>query len=229
MDFKELNKDLEHITEVILKHTPLKNPVLNELYSMHKNINPLIERDKFTSAFLISAGAHANRQRFKGEPFFSHECRTAYICNLLSKNNTVIYIGQMHDCVEDSKSKDSYALEIYKKFGRDVFLGVIGLCKLQNDTNQFFRLECFRDKYVSNIEIVKISDVLDNLTSVEYLPARPGETAKERQVNFCDTANNYGISMAERFDKANKTNVAGYMRELLEMNYKRLNKTGKGF
>ena len=220
--FKEVENGLEHITKTITKHYPEKNPIFKELYSIHENINPGFEKERFEKAFFISELCHRGQNRYSGEPFFAHECRTAYLCNVLLSDSNVTLIGQLHDTVEDSKKPYNYALEIYNSFGKDVFFGVMGLSRLKSSTDQFGRLQAFRENFVSKIGTAKLSDAWDNLLSVKYLPSRSNKSAKERQLDYLNSTRDNVIPIAKDFDKRNNKNVSDYIFDLIESNYKRL-------
>lgn len=232
MDFNELESKLEHITKTIQDNDPGENliyndldamlTIFNELSAMHTKINPALDIDEFWQAFKISAYVHNGQPRHSGEPFLAHASRTAYICDYLSKNNTITYTGQLHDAVEDSKNPHKIAFQIYNTLKRDVFLAVMGVSKLKKETDQYGRVKRFEDRYLANIETVKMADCMDNLHSVNYLPANNGKSAEQRQLAYCNTIRDNVLPMAERYDAKSRTDVYSYMNGLLQRNYERL-------
>lgn len=110
--------------------------------------------------------AFANLKRKKEDiPLVFHSITVANMLKNIGCDEKTIYIGYLHDIIEDTK----YTYEdLIKKYGTDIADGVLQLTENKNITNYIDRKQKFINKLAfasDNIIIVEIADKLQNLLS----------------------------------------------------------------
>jgi len=131
-------------------------------------------------AMEIAKRIHKNQKRYDHSPYINHIKNVLEILRHMNINNEVIIItATLHDVLEDCKKeeKTKLELEIMRKFGEEV------LMNLQYLTNKELNYQYYIEDLVSyrpNIIVVKIADMIQNLTETptkkqreKYLKAFP--------------------------------------------------------
>ncbi|MFO7711132.1 MAG: HD domain-containing protein [Candidatus Woesearchaeota archaeon] len=178
-------------------------PNLEGLIGIYRKLNPGLSYENLKTCLEISHSEHGDQPRFSGEPFFAHPLRVAYIAGYIQNNTDNIYIGILHDSIEDSKEPDKVRNRIYNEMGVTIFLGVSGMGTLkkippeEKNQLQFDRIRYFKKQFGLELEAIKIADVLDNLPTISYLPESKTHNALDRQKVYCNMVRSHVIPICE--------------------------------
>ncbi len=169
------------------------------LQNCRKNL-PTVREDLIKKAFEFASIAHKHDKRASNEPYIVHPYSVANIlATEIPFDDTCIICALLHDIVEDN---EDYTIETIKRnFGEDIAVIVDGLTKIKN----LFRGaeitvgENYRKLLMSIIKdvrvlIVKLADRLNNMRTLEFLPADKRKIiATETSEIYAPLANRFGL------------------------------------
>ena len=139
--------------------------------------NSLLENEvqAIWKAYYISEKAHSQQRRRSGEPYYNHCIEVASNLVKWDMSSDVIIAGLLHDSIEDTElTKEN----VINEFGNDIFNLVDGVTKLSDikfNSRQQKQAENFMKMFLSvasdiRVIIIKFSDRLHNMQTINYLP-----------------------------------------------------------
>ncbi len=158
-----------------------------------------IDENLVWEAFWMAVRAHRGQTRLSGEPYLSH---LVAVLGILAENtlpdSETLAAALLHDVLEDTALEP---VELLSYFGETIFTLVKGLTKLSqyaHRKDEELRVENLRKFFFETVQdlrilLIKLSDRLHNLQTLEYLP----DEAKRRQIAM-DTLDFYA-PLAHRF------------------------------
>ncbi len=224
--FKIEEGNLEKITRVVEKEYNEPEKISDKLLQLYNKNGSSIDPDLFRKSVEIACKAHDGQLRYSGEPFVVHPLRVAYITSRFTGNDGAIYVGNLHDSVEDSQDPYSIGWEIYKEMGLNIFLGVMGMTKMnkaESEKTKFEKMHYFSKRYDIDLEPIRVADAIDNLFSIKYLTPEEDVTGEKRQQRYCDMVRDFILPISQYIDTKKTGNIYGYVASLLEKNEKRIN------
>ncbi len=178
---------------------------MEQLKEITTLIKPLSKKDNelLSRAFEFAKEAHSEQKRFSGEPYFVHAFETAKILAELQMSATTISAGLLHDTIEDAHISEG---EIKEIFGEEILFLVNGVTKLGKIKYRGAERhnESLRKLFVAvsqdiRVIIIKLSDRLHNMKTLEHVPAHKQERiAKETLEIYVPVAYRLGIRMLSR-------------------------------
>ncbi len=178
---------------------------MEQIKEITKFIKPLSKKDAdlLSRVFEFAKEAHDGQKRFSGEPYFIHSFETAKILAELQMSPTTISAGLLHDTLEDAHVSES---EIREAFGEEILFLVKGVTKLGKIKYRGAERhsESLRKLFVAvsqdiRVIIIKLSDRLHNMRTLEYVPPHKQERiAKETLEIYVPVAYRLGIRMLSR-------------------------------
>jgi len=169
--------------------------LLNKLKTAHSSEDVQLVQ----SAIEFAAQVHKDQKRLSGDPYITHPLAVANILFDLEQDPMTIAAGLLHDSVEDG----NVTLEdITKKFGAEIatlVYGVTKLGKLSFESKEERQAENFRKMFLSmgediRVIIIKLSDRLHNMKTIEFLPTeRQRDVALETREIFAPLAHRLGM------------------------------------
>jgi guanosine-3',5'-bis(diphosphate) 3'-pyrophosphohydrolase len=151
-------------------------------------------------AYEFAAKAHGDQKRSSGDPYIIHPTEVAQILADLRLDLSSICAAFLHDTVEDTAAKLE---DIEREFGKDVAALVDGVTKLNKmsfRTTEEKQAENFRKMIIAmskdiRVIIVKLSDRLSNMRSLQFLPAHKQKTIAQETLDiYAPLANRLGMS-----------------------------------
>jgi len=151
-------------------------------------------------AYEFAAKAHGDQKRSSGDPYIIHPTEVAQILADLRLDLSSICAAYLHDTVEDTAAKLE---DIEREFGKDVAALVDGVTKLNKmsfRTTEEKQAENFRKMIIAmskdiRVIIVKLSDRLSNMRSLQFLPAHKQKTIAQETLDiYAPLANRLGMS-----------------------------------
>ena len=170
-------------------------PILRNIRTYHPGADlGLVQR-----AYEFAARAHEGQMRQSGDPYVTHPLSVAGIITQLKLDVPSVCAGLLHDSVEDTSTTIE---ELTDKFGQEIaFLvdGVTKLGKLPWSTREERQAENFRKMLLAmardiRVILVKFCDRLDNMRTLDHLPATKQERIAEETLQiYAPLANRLGI------------------------------------
>ena len=151
-------------------------------------------------AYEFAAKAHGDQKRSSGDPYIIHPTEVAQILADLRLDLSSICAAFLHDTVEDTTARLE---DIEREFGKDVAALVDGVTKLNKmsfRTTEEKQAENFRKMIIAmskdiRVIIVKLSDRLSNMRSLQFLPAHKQKTIAQETLDiYAPLANRLGMS-----------------------------------
>ena len=151
-------------------------------------------------AFEFAEKAHRGQMRSSGDPYIIHPTEVAQILADMRMDLPSICAAFLHDTVEDTSVKIE---DVEKEFGKDVATlveGVTKLSKMTFRTSEEKQAENFRKMIIAmakdiRVIIVKLSDRLSNMRSLEFLPPHKQKTIAQETLDiYAPLANRLGMS-----------------------------------
>ena len=162
-------------------------------------INPKYDDSIIVKAYEIAFKLHDGQLRKSGEPYIIHPIAVAKILANFGMDNETIVAGLLHDSVEDTE----YTRErLVEDFDEKIALLVDGVTKLGNikfDSTEKMQAENFRKMFLAmskdiRVLIIKLSDRLHNMRTLEYMPTNKRESkALETLEIYAPLAGRLGI------------------------------------
>lgn len=171
------------------------NDILESLVGYH----PKADVDLVRKAYVYSALVHRGQFRLSGQPYLSHPIHVAHILTQLKQAEASIAAGLLHDTVEDTLTTVE---DLKERFGEEIAQLVDGVTKISRisfTTEKEAQAENYRKMLLAmsrdiRIIIIKLSDRLHNMRTLEYLPeAKQRTIAQETTDIYAPLANRIGI------------------------------------
>lgn len=146
----------------------------------------LAKKDKelIQKAYFLAEDAHKDQMRDSGDPFFEHPKEVGRILANLKMDIDTVVAGLLHDVVEDC---DVPIKKIQDNFGKEISTIVNGVTKIsnlklnerlsRNDLKSIEKIETIRKMLLAmstdiRVIIVKLSDRLHNMRTLDYVPRK---------------------------------------------------------
>ena len=161
---------------------------------------PDAKLDLIKKAYEFASEAHRGQLRSSGEPYMVHPTAVAQVLADLHLDIPSIVIGLLHDTVEDTHATLE---QIETEFGKNIAElvdGVTKLSKITFKTSEEKQAENFRKMILAmakdiRVILVKLSDRLNNMRTLEHLPpVKQKIIAQETLDIYAPIANRLGIS-----------------------------------
>ena len=153
---------------------------LDQILENIETYHPEADLASVRRAYEHAAAAHEGQTRKSGDPYVTHPLNTALIITELKLDVASVCAGLLHDAVEDTSMTVE---ELSDEFGTEIsFLvdGVTKLGKLPYTDREDRQAENFRKMLLAmskdiRVILVKFCDRLDNMRSLEHMPAHKQE------------------------------------------------------
>jgi len=197
---------------------------LNDITDKVQSYLPDADLELISKAYVFSAKVHQGQTRLSGEPYLTHPLEVAYILGELTMDVPSVATGLLHDTVEDTLTT---AKEIEEIFGPEISYLVDGVTKISRmsfSNTEERQAENFRKMIIAmakdiRVLLVKLSDRLHNMRTIQYLPPERREAiAQETMDIYAPLANRLGIGWikTELEDLAFKTLLPETYQEILD-------------
>ncbi len=172
---------------------------LTEIIDGAREYHREIDTELVDRAYVFAAQMHEGQRRKSGEPYFVHPVSVASIIAQLRLDCASICAALLHDVVEDTQVSEA---EIAERFGEEIsFLvaGVTKLSKLDFISREDRKAESFRKMLLAmehdiRVLLIKLSDRLDNMRSLEHMGAdKQDRIARETIEIYAPLAARLGI------------------------------------
>ena len=147
---------------------------VKDLIEEIKKYNPTADFDLIQLAYDFAEKAHKEQKRKSGEPYIIHPLAAAMTLARMRLNSKTIAAGLLHDVADDTKTSLE---QIQKEFGEEITFLVDGVSRLgkikyQGIEGQAAKLRKMFLAMAKDIRVVlvKLSDRLHNLRTLEHLP-----------------------------------------------------------
>ena len=129
--------------------------------------------------------AHENQTRMSGEPYICHPLSVALILSKMRMDKQTISAALLHDVVEDTNIT---LVDIEKIFDKEVASLVDSVSKIDQikyENKAEAQAETFRKMILAMVKdirviLIKLSDRLHNMRTLEHLPDKKGKSKQER-------------------------------------------------
>ena len=151
-------------------------------------------------AYEYGASAHQDQTRMSGEPYICHPLSVALILSKMRMDKQTISAALLHDIIEDTNIT---LVDIEKIFDIEVASLVDSVSKLDQikfENKAEAQAETFRKMILAMVKdirviLIKLSDRLHNMRTLEHLPDKKRKTkAKETLDIYAPIANRLGIN-----------------------------------
>lgn len=165
--------------------------------------NPDADVELVRRAYVFSAKVHQGQTRLSGEPYLTHPLGVAGILADLQMDADAVATGILHDTIEDTWATKE---EIESLFGPTVAAlveGVTKISKIEFRSKTESQADNFRKMLLAMSEdirviLVKLTDRLHNMRTLEYLPPEKQRAiARETLDIYAPLANRLGISVVK--------------------------------
>jgi GTP diphosphokinase / guanosine-3',5'-bis(diphosphate) 3'-diphosphatase len=176
-----------------------KEATLETICNSIASYYPDAKLDDIRKAYAFADEAHRGQLRSSGEPYMIHPTQVSQTLADLKLDITSIITGLLHDTIEDTHATLE---QIEKEFGKDIAELVDGVTKLSQitfKTSEEKQAENFRKMILAmakdiRVILVKLSDRLNNMRTLEHMPAHKQQaTAQETLDIYAPIANRLGI------------------------------------
>ncbi|MBI3327056.1 MAG: bifunctional (p)ppGpp synthetase/guanosine-3',5'-bis(diphosphate) 3'-pyrophosphohydrolase [Nitrospinae bacterium] len=172
---------------------------VQELSAKVLSYNPDADVALIERAYRYAAKSHEGQTRVSGLPYLSHPLGVATILAEIRMDSVTIASGLLHDIVEDCGVTVE---QLKEQFGEELALIVDGVTKLgqmEFSRREERQAETFRKMLLAmakdiRVILVKLTDRLHNMRTLEYLPERKQlRIAQETLDIYAPLANRLGI------------------------------------
>ncbi len=172
---------------------------LNDITDKVQSYLPDADLELISKAYVFSAKVHQGQTRLSGEPYLTHPLEVAYILGELTMDVPSVATGLLHDTVEDTLTT---LKEIEDVFGSEISYLVDGVTKISRmsfSNTEERQAENFRKMIIAmakdiRVLLIKLSDRLHNMRTIQYLPPERREAvAQETMDIYAPLANRLGI------------------------------------
>ncbi len=174
--------------------------MMREIVRKVGRYNPRADRDRLWRAYRYGLAAHGDQRRRSGEPYFIHSLTVAGLLADMRMDADTLVAGLLHDVVEDTPVTLE---EVRAEFGDDVAMMVDGVTKISDirshnpETRQAenYRKLVFSIAQDPRTVLIKMSDRLHNMRTVEFLPPdRQRSMARETLDVYAPLAHRFGLA-----------------------------------
>ena len=142
--------------------------LINKVKAYNKFLNP----ETLSKAYNFALKAHANQQRYSGDPYLIHPVAVANILTDLKLDSATIATGLLHDTIEDTKTTYKTVKDEFGKEVADLVEGVTKISELEHKAIKNSKAENFRKLILATskdirVLLVKIADRLHNMRTIE--------------------------------------------------------------
>jgi guanosine-3',5'-bis(diphosphate) 3'-pyrophosphohydrolase len=172
---------------------------LNDITDKVQSYLPEADLEVISKAYVFSAKVHQGQTRLSGEPYLTHPLEVAYILGELTMDVPSVATGLLHDTVEDTLTTIK---EIEEIFGSEISYLVDGVTKISRmsfSNTEERQAENFRKMIIAmakdiRVLLVKLSDRLHNMRTIQYLPPERREAVAQETIDiYAPLANRLGI------------------------------------
>jgi guanosine-3',5'-bis(diphosphate) 3'-pyrophosphohydrolase len=151
-------------------------------------------------AYTFAEHAHKDQKRSSGDPYIIHPTEVAQILADMRLDLSSICAAFLHDTVEDTTVT---LIDVEREFNKDVATLVDGVTKLNKmtfRTTEEKQAENFRKMLIAmskdiRVILVKLSDRLSNMRSLQYLPPHKQKSIAQETLDiYAPIANRLGMS-----------------------------------
>ena len=156
--------------------------------------------DLLTQAHAFAERAHKGQSRKSGAPYISHALSVARILVELNQDTTTLCAGLLHDTVGHGSATLAQIEETFGKRIAELVDGVTKIKDLSFQSREAEQAENFRKMFMSMVRdlrviLIKFSDRLHNMRTLEYLPAETRQRmARESLDIYAPLAHRLGIA-----------------------------------
>ena len=169
---KTNTQDFPNQADIVSSYSPA---LINSLDDVLDSYMTADEISRVHNAYWFGADAHLDQKRMSGEPYIYHPVQVAKIMAELRLDAVTISAGLLHDVLEDTNITKK---KLSEKFGRavaEVVDGVSKLPKLKYKSAEISQAKNFQKMLLAmakdpRVILVKLSDRLHNMRTLEYLP-----------------------------------------------------------
>lgn len=179
--------------KTVMTHDEMINQAYEELKMNLPTSLRKAERELINKAFIMARNAHASQTRNSGIPYILHPLAVALIVvrEMRQDDAAVIAAALLHDVVEDT---DVTIEQIRSKFGADVAFLVDAVTKPNKEQVDNFQHILASVNGDVRVLVLKISDRLHNMRTLDGLPPRKQwKIASETQFFFAPLAGRLGL------------------------------------
>jgi guanosine-3',5'-bis(diphosphate) 3'-pyrophosphohydrolase len=172
---------------------------LNDITDKVQKYLPDADLELIQRAYVFSAKVHQGQTRLSGEPYLSHPLAVAHILGDLTMDVPTVATGLLHDTVEDTLSTIEEIEEIFGPEIKHLVDGVTKISRMSFSNVEERQAENFRKMIIAmakdiRVLLVKLSDRLHNMRTIQYLPRdRQEAVAQETMDIYAPLANRLGI------------------------------------
>jgi GTP diphosphokinase / guanosine-3',5'-bis(diphosphate) 3'-diphosphatase len=137
-------------------------------------------------AYYLSKEAHKKDKSIDGKPYFEHLKKTYLILKRITKDETILCAGLLHDVVEDT---DYTIKEIKKEFGEKISFIVDSLTKIPGYSKNFNRtLEKVKKgiKGDRRVLLVKLADMNENIRVLKFVKKKEKDKVTAKTFRMLD-------------------------------------------
>lgn len=146
----------------------------SELRHRLEQTRPELDLVALDSAYAFAERAHANQERYSGEPFLVHPVHVATILAELNPDLLTLQVALLHDVLEDT---DVTGEQLEKEFGPELSdliqsfskLSLIKIRPEDSDAEKWKRMFLAMAKDV-RLVFVKLAERLHNMRTLEFVP-----------------------------------------------------------
>ena len=161
--------------------------------------DPKADTDLIRRCYRFAADRHGDQKRRSGEPYVVHPLGVATTIAELPLDVASICAGLLHDCLEDTSASPE---DLSAQFGQEITVLVEGVTKLGKipwHSREERQAENFRKMLLAmardiRVILIKLSDRLDNMRTLEHMPREKQERiARETREIYAPMAHRLGI------------------------------------
>lgn len=182
---------------------PVKLRALSEIIAISAN-KTAVDIALITKAYTFAEKAHAQQERFSGDPYFMHVAEVGFLLAEAGMDSQTVAAGLLHDTIEDAHVETEMFVA---EFGDEVFGLVDGVTKLgklryhgaERHTESLRKLFAATAKDI-RVLIIKLMDRLHNARTLIHVP-RPDKReriAKETLEIYAPIADRLGMSVLKQ-------------------------------
>lgn len=179
-------------------------------FSSQISENELLRSEISNMERVISFAINHHKSKFRdsGYPYVAHVLSAGFLLARLGFPKEIVYSAILHDTIEDYHDKKAILNELYSinpAVAWYVFSvsGADTTDSAEKDQMLMRKIEAFSSN-TGNIypKAIKCADGIANLYDVEFMQARDGRSAKERQLRFIRQTENEILPFAKEVDQA---------------------------
>ena len=226
----ELREALEASLHDIREVTKLKiNDQLilkKEIINIYSELDGSLDRLLLDKALDLGLEAHKGQYRENGDPYIVHPFQVGYIIARVAGDIDVITAGILHDAIEENYTrKDDISNKICKYLG-SAPLELVYQVTSKPIENPILKKQLLSEKIeetsrkdrLKKAYLIKVSDRIANLLSLEGLTSKYGVASKyRREIIIADTRKNI-LQLAKEIDRIYHSDIQlyPYLRDILE-------------